>query len=1624
MNQPTANTRPTHTAQRRGTIIVLALAILAVLALAGVSYVTVVRVERNSANAFENELDFERQAQVANAAILDVIGADLFGNKIVPPTLPRTINGEPVWPTMFEDREFQDLPSLDEEWWSDSARDDTLKTFANRLELSPFQPNPTERIAPQDDAWLASTEPEWRGTGDNPFPTSITDVANNTDTHRFLTNLRSAYRWSNRERVWLRDDGQFLDLAGFFLQTLDGRPYADCESLADPTLDAQAGHDQQVFDLQMSELSAFAQTNPGYSGPAQPDEFTPLDERFFADTDGDLRPDARWQTIDALGNRFGLVWVIATRVTDASGLANVNTAIEFPSSFVGPTFTATPNGDGNDNWLGWHIGTGATPADIDLFRLLTYDYAKLNATVFDPLVPNLNGSSFEINGYDPQVDLISGRRSIAIASRTPFQSHLELTIAHPGLISTLQTGATAPADPRLGDATDPALAALVNRHAYNPEANEFSGDTWATSATGAFPLTRQQRASVYERVTSAFPDNPPGLLATGYSIREEANLRSFGSTPSGLYTQQLEQNLDGPEQSGYLAGGTPFPPDTEVGPLRSGVDPAIARSFDPAAPQGRRPSTSDIFTDIRRQLTTASGIADFSPVPAVNPNGFQSTFFRRKVRFADLANNLTPDLAQRTLEAFMWALAPQAVEDYLYPGLFDDSAGITTYTQLESQLTDTADIFYGGGANGEAQRFRESIANIPGVTPPAQIKANFALWRSLALTANLIDANDGDSLPTALRFHPVDAFGVGNQIRPADTIETELNRRFAHGDIDDDALDIAYVGAPGNGVSFYGLDRQPFLREVYTTALYQSNTTDPRGDTTVTIDPTDGTGNDYVGSIIAVELANPWPSEIALEPFAVNLQTEWDNVTVSAPTIQINFAGSGAVLPPNSSRVYYWHSTIDLPAVATDRFGDIFEQYVNAWVNELDVPSAAVRLPGVGFGDPTTLADVELGSSLRIDYGDGLGNTSTSELDGDKLIPFQNPVFRDEPIAALLIVRSGINSQGSIVVDRLTRDGERPYDTSPTGTVNFPGATADTFTVQFRDEPALTAAGFSIGCITRLRTEFGEPTLSSTRGNFRVATHGRLARPSNPNPNTRGLPQYILEDGARNHIEEVIPISPGNYNTAESENYFQVWDSVNTAEIAADCATTILAGPDGDLNIDEIRVGPPIDPDVMIAPARLAGYTLTLDDKLGTTPWSTTDIPPFQLFVPNRTLDTVADIHLISTIANVHIHRSDIAADIHTATAAEGAETFSDGAWITVAEQFARVENRFADHTSATPPAARLNPYFAKLNPFRYIPQGGNAMDTATVPEPTPDMTLPPAIKIFDCFEAIDHPGNRAAGRINLNTMTRRVASLLPFTHPLNTISELGDTDMNASTLTPSSSFAIGRRNNYLIAWRDRLDAGPALGFGDFSDAGNYERVTGLDGLRLLSTDQLGPDADRGGFITAGEIAILGEHDDSGFAAEIPTDNATNQTFLALGADGAGIEGLPFELYTNNNPPQAINPDTGTLFSSVNTSYADEAYNPVDDAEERLALFRALSNIVSSRSDVFIVTYVLRGYDPDQIESIDLAAYPDPIEAMNDPLFTPRYETRRLLVVDRSNMTRPTDRPRILYETELPSTSP
>lgn len=121
----------------------------------------------------------------------------------------------------------------------------------------------------------------------------------------------------------------------------------------------------------------------------------------------------------------------------------------------------------------------------------------------------------------------------------------------------------------------------------------------------------------------------------------------------------------------------------------------------------------------------------------------------------------------------------------------------------------------------------------------------------------------------------------------------------------------------------------------------------------------------------------------------------------------------------------------------------------------------------------------------------------------------------------------------------------------------------------------------------------------------------------------------------------------------------------------------------------------------------------------------------------------------------------------------------------------------------------------------------------------------------------------------------------------------------------------------------------------------------------------------------------------------------------ALGRDS---ERLLAETSPGADPNQAHSLDT-LLVGAAN----NQPDMLVDDADERLAAVNALLNTIDVRSDYFAAWFVIRGYRPADVENLD----------QSEPM-VPGYQRRYLMILDRSNVVREGDRPRIVAYREVP----
>ncbi len=937
---------------RRGSVIILAMAALAVIAVAGVAYVTIVQLDRSSTTAYSRTVNYQQQVKAVVSHMQAQLAADLFGNKIVTTATPRRADpnnpfSPSLIPRMFEDYEFWDAPRVA---FVDEGGAETFDV--SDPEVQPPNPSPGARldvngangrgVALPDDAWLASIEPA--PAGDSAMPPNPGSGAV-WQTWPQITNLDAAYRLvdlnnnpANPDYRWVRGRGRFVDLAQWFFDPDNGRgnPAADLEpnTLDDDRVgsipnDARAGINQRVFIESISE-------------PASPDSqrYEPADLRFWADADGDGFPDARWQRLEALGDLFGLRWVVAARIVDNSAMANVNAHIGLGGWIPG----ASPDEQ--------KVGDGLTPADVDLFRLFEM----------------FGGEVSERRHTDAD-------RAVRADLLLSFAEHVDRGIAARAIIDQV-TDPDLPASERLRD--------LLFHH--TPMAPIIDG----YNAQG---FTRAQREAIW-RYFGASPRRPVVGRGVGYALNDEIDLRAYNGFNYESMLSRLEQMIDGPESLGRLPGLIEPQLNRPIyGLLRSASRDAAAPYRDPSQFDiaSTRQRAERIRRDVRRMLTTVNGPGDFSPISplsdARDPNNTQRSLFdnaslNRKVDVNRLGRSASPSdksrLVRESFEAFTWALAPFATNAPMMRGIRpSDLASIAASSA-------NLDYHYGGG-----DRFPESPASIvqnaaaPYGGAGATIGPSYALLRSASLAVNLADAVDGGpeativDEPTIARLFP-----SVTQTDDPNSYQVELGVRFSHGDVGDVdgnpttppdpplIMSPEYVGADQTGVTLVGLERQPFLRMAASLAAYRDmavRKTSWDEDGVVGVDPEvddaingyDSTDEALLG-VIAVEVGNPWPTSISLTDFIVRIGVAGD-----AAYQEFAFP-DGAVISAGDYAVYHF-------AMAKDD----------------------ANVVPVGEGMSESSAEAE---SLFIQWADGLAEPGS--LHEEPLVPVMGGfVGADDPMA-------------------------------------------------------------------------------------------------------------------------------------------------------------------------------------------------------------------------------------------------------------------------------------------------------------------------------------------------------------------------------------------------------------------------------------------------------------------------------------------------------------------------------------------------------------------------------------------------------------------------------------------------
>jgi len=285
----------------------------------------------------------------------------------------------------------------------------------------------------------------------------------------------------------------------------------------------------------------------------------------------------------------------------------------------------------------------------------------------------------------------------------------------------------------------------------------------------------------------------------------------------------------------------------------------------------------------------------------------------------------------------------------------------------------------------------------------------------------------------------------------------------------------------------------------------------------------------------------------------------------------------------------------------------------------------------------------------------------------------------------------------------------------------------------------------------------------------------------------------------------------------------------------------------------------------------------------------------------------------------------------------------------------------------------------------------------------------PEDLELQTFYNAAAFSGSGTPGMININTASIEVFRALPHLYRLVHEDNLDDGGLLIPHLDPFDTINYefgagrGRLPEAMIIYRERLGDIPVLSGGELDPLPQY----GSRGLNnaVTSGDPLNQSRGDRGFESIGEIALL---DRPGRSNPLGLPNAVEaQWDRSWRVDQAALNHLASTAI--GAPPVDVNLSTDLqdrYDPATNTFVYDETAN---DDEEANLLFAGLSNLVTTRSDSFVVYLRIRNVrqgSDGRWNALDPALLVD--------------DLRYIMVVDRSNVNKVSDKPRILLFEEVP----
>lgn len=1569
---------------RRGSVLLMVVATLALLAIIAVSYATLGRADRASSATLVRESRLDDQA----AQFADYLAGVIGDNTVATYSHRAFGNGADGWVTR---RAHRNYPGTDVFMVSSAA---SANGGAYRFDPTGSYSGP----------WTGTgTDPRWPATPflASPEPELIPD--NNTLAAFDINALRDSRTWRHISNF--APDGRFVNLAnlrrnfaavsGVGGSAPDWRMSDRLTILNNAGTPTTAGTDPDVpADWSTNQKNAFRLAF---------DDRTPGDPNHvlnqWVDTDGDGFVDARWcELVDAFLDADNPLWALpqqgrmrvflAARCIDLSGLVNVNTATDF--TLDPGTFVVNPSGA-----IRQFYPAGLTPSDIDLRRVLSLvDHHWLYNTGVvrgynDLPRPAQNGLPSDYLNYNTNAAGDIGRTAYA------------------ALLHAIDSGQTLPSDARRGAPTN------------TPEL-QFPQ---AVGSANPNPLTSELRAIRYDNF-GADPFTARSMSATSRAVRapfgaaDELELRTFHGINDSDHRSRLERAIGGRENPNFSPLRENRPRVLEMaGRIESSnspTDEALLASF----------------LDVRRLLTGFSGARPLidHPFAAVNSEVLSTAELRFDAmeimsKLNSTANGsatkLTQAELQRVFRAYAAALAPYT-DQAQFPDAWDQSRG------------DAAALSYGGSAEMATRIAAHLMVN----------------WLDAIDTERLVGANSvayDDAQPLRVRLDLVD----GATLPPTTPPNLWETTRVVNLPVERQPENTAQIPADRRHMNIFGIEAQPVVVEAAWYGMftdtprraavpgdddYQDNQTpgplpgDPPVLGNITINTSLDFGNpDFLFEVIAFQLHNPFDRELVLcNAGRVRYYLEYANRYFALG--QQTAAGDGIdagtlTIPAYGTRVFY--------ATNIRRQRDIATRIRNAH-------SAAPPLPPSGGGPVVS-------GSISLDYVQEWAAAQFGNRPGM------------EPVRIPLVHRETMNvapgedlNFGATMMQRVDLFGERTVAAGPGGGQQDPiGVGAGTTTDQRKivylwrvARPAASAQDFTTDILLdRMRdpsagagtlvtarqgggnqnvpgTEAGDDT-NSTAGDeednigFSFTKWAAFRRSTDDNHQRGAMPAWAMERKTNsiytgNELSnQADPVSPsGGVGDAADYDGSVAERRQRLMELVTDQRTSTI------LNVQISREAK--DKTGNAVGSNASG--IAMRDTAVRIHLSGNDTNP-QLF--SRVGDFLLPLG-IGPSQNPALSGADIVQRL-------------ENQWMTLSEALALACDyysppmgefffRFGHRNMAVNPPIRPKLDRGNLVLNDYVPfydANNNGRFDFNTDEPL-GPGIPLALNVLDIFETIErrditsnatpptsytYGGARrmVQGIMNLNTSPRAAMQALPMLTPTldNTPTPLnwlldpsaagagGTTLFNpasdnwdiAATLAAYRDKSIVRSRRYpfpgggnsdVISFRDEADGN--------TDENGRQFATQIEGIRETP-----------GFRSRGEIMAARLHDSGGNF--VPEHSITR---LAHAAGSGAAASLRHRGLASSFIPAA----GGTGFTT------DEVGN---DYGEQLAIANAVLNNVSVRSDVFCVWFVIHGYLPSDVENL----------GPNDPMI-PSVARRYVMVVDRSNVVRRGEKPRIVLLQEVP----